>query len=89
VYSVVPDILAVPLLTVNFALVIVDGSMATLNVAEIFPLKPMSVASFSGLVEDTLGLTPGSSSCLQAEINTIINIAMTGNTFLNCIFVFV
>jgi hypothetical protein len=87
--SVVPVTAVVPFFcTVKFVLVIVAGSIATLNVAEIFALIEKSVALLAGSVDDTVGRTPGSSSLSQAENNTIDSTAMIGKTFLNFIVIF-
>ena len=83
-----PETIAVPCCKVKFAIVIVEGSMATLKAAEILLLMAILVALFIGLVEITIGRTPAvSSSFLQPAINTIDSIAMIGKTFFSFILV--
>ena len=88
VYSTAPETGSVSCCKVKFSIVIVEGSIATLKIAEILLLMAILVASVIGSVEVTLGRTPVSSSFLQPAINTINSIAMIGTTFLSFILVY-
>jgi hypothetical protein len=52
----VPEIEVVPCLNVNVEAVIVEGSIASLNVARIFELIGVPVAKSSGDVDVTVGV---------------------------------
>jgi hypothetical protein len=66
--------------------VIDEGSIPALNVAEILLLMPVLVALFTGVVEVTLGRTAGLSVFLHPTIRTITSIAMIDNIFLSFIY---
>src|SRR5660398_49166 len=85
-----PETSADPCFKVKFSIVIVEGSIPTLNIAEILLLMAIPVVLFTGSVDVTVGAKLGASlSFLQPAINTINSIAMIGNTFfLSFIFVY-
>src|SRR5688572_13600999 len=80
-YDAVPSIFVVPCCTVNFELVIVAGSISTLNVAVTSLLVATLMALFNGLVEITRGRTFCSSSFVQPDQTTTKSIAAIENIF--------
>src|SRR5450759_3546917 len=82
-YPTSPETAVVPSCKVKFAIVIVEGSIPTLKIAEILLLMAILVASVIGSVEVTLGGTTVviTSFLLQPAINTTNSFAMIRNTF--------
>jgi hypothetical protein len=86
-YTTVPETDVVPCIKVKFVVVIDEGSIPALNVAEILLLIAVLVALFIGVVEVTLGRMGGFSVFLHPTIRTIISIAMIDNIFFSFIFI--